>query len=173
LIVSGGNRPIHSAPACGREHITEIVAALEQTRPSGPTTVHESIEWYMGSAKRRGMLVLLSDLFDFNADLVSDLRMVAARKHEVVVFQVLDADELSFPFEDPALFASMEDERTIVAYPREVRRAYLEELNAFLSRTRRALAEGAVAHQLVPTHEPPHVPLIRYLTTRHTHHHLC
>jgi uncharacterized protein (DUF58 family) len=173
LVVSGGSRPIHSAPAGGREHITEIISALEQTRPSGPTTVHESIELYLGSSKRRGMLVLVSDLFDLDFDLVSRLRMVAARKHEVVVFQVLDADELSFPFEDPALFASMEDERTIVAYPREVRRAYLEELNDFLSRTRRALAEGAVAYQLVPTHEPPHVPLIRYLTARHTHHPAC
>ena len=115
----------------------------------------------------------MSDLFDLNADLVSRLRLVAARKHEVVVFQILDADELSFPFEDPALFASMEDERTIVAFPREVRRAYLEELNAFLSHTRQALVEGAVAYQLVPTREPPHVPLIRYLTARKTHHPPC
>jgi uncharacterized protein (DUF58 family) len=166
LIVSGGSRPIQIAPASGREHANELIAALEQTQPSGPTTLHEAIESYIGSSKRRGMLVLLSDLFDANTDLASSLRMCAARKHDVVVFQVLDADEISFPFEDPALFASMEDNRTVLAYPREVRRAYIEELNAFLSRTRRSLSEGNVAYQLAPTNEPPHVPLIRHLTAR-------
>jgi uncharacterized protein (DUF58 family) len=173
LIVSGGNRPVHTAPGYGREHIREIIAALEQTRPCGPTCVHASIAAHMESAKRRGMLVVFSDLFDLNADLIAGLRMVAARRHEVAVFHLLDADELSFPFEDPALFASMEDERSIVAFPREVRRAYLEELNAFLSHTRRALVESAVAYQLVSTHEPPHVPLIRYLSARQNHHPPC
>ena len=117
-------------------------------------------------AGRRGMLVVFTDLFDASEDMLSSLKMIAARGHEVTVIQVLDPDEIEFPFEDPHLFESMEDDRSVLTFPREVRQAYLQEMQTFLDTTRRALAESGITHELARTDEPPHQPLLRWLSGR-------
>jgi uncharacterized protein (DUF58 family) len=166
LQLLSGTRPIHIPPAGRPEHLTDLVAAIEASQPAGPTRLRAAVERYIERAGRRGMLVLFSDLLDPDPELLSSLKMLSARGHEVVVFQVLDRDELDFPFEDPSLFVSLEDERSMLAFPREVRAAYLEEMERFLEQTRRNLAEGTVGYQLAPTDEPPSQPLLRALSGR-------
>jgi hypothetical protein len=146
--------------------MAEIVAALEASRPEGPTDLREVASLFIEQTRRRGMLVLFSDLFDFDAGVLPSLKMVAARGHQVVVFHVLDGDELDFPFEDATLFESMEDERRLLAFPREIRLAYRQELQRFCDQNRRALAGGGLAYEPVRTDEPPHQPLLRHLTKR-------
>jgi len=163
LILVGGQEATWIPPLAGPEHLSTLVEALEGISPSGPTSIQRAAERYVEGCRRRGMLVLFSDLFDPNPNMLGSLRMVAARGHEVVVFQVLDPDEVTFPFEDPTLFVSMEDERSILSFPREIRKAYLDEMNQFLGGIRRALSEGDIAYDLVRTDEPPHQPLIREL----------
>jgi uncharacterized protein (DUF58 family) len=166
LLLLAGTRPAYIPPAGRPEHLGDLVEAIEAAGATGPTALREATSRYIEGAGRRGMLVLFSDLFDPDPDVLGGLRMVAARGHEVVVFQVLDKDELEFPFEDPHIFESMEDDRSVLAFPREVRRSYLEEMNGFLDGTRRALAEGNIAYDLARTDEPPHQPLLRHLSSR-------
>ncbi len=79
---------------------------------------------------------------------------------------MLDPAELKFPFDDPTLFLSMEDERQHRGEPREIRESYLEELGAFLERTRRACTEADVDYELVRTDEPLDTVLLRFLGRR-------
>ncbi|MBN2493300.1 MAG: DUF58 domain-containing protein [Deltaproteobacteria bacterium] len=166
LILLGGSRPTHLPPVARPEHLGDIVQAIEAARAQGPTDLQQAAKIFVERSRRRGMLVLLSDLFDPAPDVLASYKMVAARGHEVVVFHVLDPDELDFPFEDPSQFESMEDERRVLAFPREVKQAYLKELQVFMDQTRRSLAEAGMCYELVRTDEPPHQPLIRHLTRR-------
>jgi uncharacterized protein (DUF58 family) len=168
LILLAGTRPAHLPPGGRPENLTDLVEAIEATEPSGPTTIREVASKYIEGAGRRGMLVLFSDLFDPDPEMLASLKMCAARGHEVVVFHILDPDEIEFPFEDPTIFESMEDDRFLLSFPREVRRSYLEEIKGFLDTTRRALSDGGIAYELVRTDEPPHQPLIRQLSGRRT-----
>ena len=166
MLLSAGSHPCRIAARGRQEHLQDLVSALEKSQAQGPTHLREVALQYMEQSPKRGMLLLFSDLFDEDPEMLASLRMVAARGHQVVVFHVLDPDELDFPFEDPTLFQSMEDERRVLAFPAEIQRAYLEELAEFLAKTRRALAEGDMHYQLARIDEPPHQPLLRYLATR-------
>jgi uncharacterized protein (DUF58 family) len=166
LLILSADQPVELPPAGTSEQLGEIVRALQALRPAGATRLQAAATRYMERARRRGMLILLSDLFDPDEDLLAGLKMVAARGHQVAVFHLLDRDELLFPFEDPSQFESLEDDRRLLATPRDIRQAYLEELGRFLRETRRALSNPGLTYELVRTDEPPHQPLIRHLSAR-------
>ena len=166
LIVLSGTHPCQIPPLSNSEQLTEIVTAIERAKPSGETVLREAASLFVQRTRRRGMLVLFSDLFDPDEEMLSSLKMLAARGHQVVVFHVLDQHELEFPFEDPAQFMGMENQASLLAYPREVKRAYLEEMQQFLVLTRRALTESGLVYELTRTDEPFHQPLLRLLSKR-------
>ena len=154
-------------PPQGRaDQLHEMVNMLENVSPKGSTVLGKVAERFMEFSKRKSMLVLFSDLFDSDHRVLPGLKMLAARGHEVVVFHVLDPDELEFPFQDPTMFESMEDNRSLLVFPREVRRAYLEEMKKFLKNTSRELSDSGLSYELVRTDEPPHQPLLRFLLSR-------
>jgi len=82
------------------------------------------------------------------------------------VFHILDPAELEFPFDDPTLFLSMEDERRLEVNAREIRESYLEELGGFLEETRALCAESDVDYQLVRTDQPLDAVLLEFLARR-------
>jgi len=166
LILDSGSQPTRIPPAGRAEHLKDLVHAIEEATPQGPTRLRRVADSYAEHAGQRCMLVLFSDLFDPDPEMLGAFKMLAARGHEVLIFHVLDRDETDFPFEDPALFESLEDERSLLVFPRQLRDAYLEEMRIFLEGTQRALAEGGLNYELVVTDEPPHLPLIRQLSGR-------
>ncbi len=166
LLVLSESHPAQLPPQGRPEHLGEIVRALEDSNPQGSTHLRQVATRFIEHTRRRGMLAIFSDLFDPDEQLLASLKMVAARGHQVVVFQVLDRDELEFPFQDPTQFESMEDDRRLLAFPREVRQAYLDEMQAFLAASRRALSDAGLSYELVRTDEPPHQPLLRHLANR-------
>ncbi len=164
LSILSDSAPSRVPPQSRGDQLSEIVGQLEAARPQGPTALRPAATRFIEHSRRRGVLVLLSDLFDDDRGLLPSLKMVAARGHQVMVFHVLDRDEIEFPFQEPARFESLEDERQLLAVPREVRAAYLEEMRRFLDSNRRALAGAGLRYELVRTDEPPHQALLRYLT---------
>jgi len=111
-------------------------------------------------------VVVLSDLFDEAPDALKRILQLRARKHDLAVFHILDPAELEFPFDDPTLFLSMEDERRLEVNAREIRSSYLEELGAFLEETRELCAESDVDYQLVRTDQPLDAVLLEFLARR-------
>ncbi len=84
----------------------------------------------------------------------------------MLVFHVLDRDELTFPFERPARFRDLEDDQEILASPREVRAGYLASLNGMIAGYRRDLVAAGIDYQLVDTSQPLDQSLLAYLSAR-------
>ncbi len=166
LMLSSASEPAYLPPQGRADQLREMVSMLENASPEGPTVLGQVAERFLELSKRKGMLVLFSDLFDTDDRVLPSLKMLAARGHEVVVFHVLDPDELDFPFQDPTLFESMEDSRSLLVFPREVRRAYLGEIKKFLEHASLELSDSGLSYELVRTDEPPHQPLLRFLLSR-------
>ena len=82
---------------------------------------------------RRGIIVVLSDLFDETPDVLTGLKHLRHRRHEVIVMHVLDRAELEFPFQDPTLFRGLEQMPELLSDPRSLRDGYLEQVNAFVA----------------------------------------
>ncbi len=120
----------------GHGHLRVMMEKLEQTQAGAETSLSKVFHELAETLKRRALVVILSDLFDDPAELVGALKHFRHKKHEVIVFQVLDPAEVTFPFEDVTRIEDMETHREITSDPRAFRKAYLDELNKFLDAVR-------------------------------------
>jgi uncharacterized protein (DUF58 family) len=154
--------PARSSPG----HLNAIMERLAEVEPSGPTDLGRLADALAEKTRRRSLLVLFSDLFDENAEGLRRLLVLRAQQNDLCLFHLLDRSELTFPFEDPTLFLSMEDERRLEANPRELRKGYLEELGQFLGTARRLSRERDCDYQLVATDEPVETALVAFLSRR-------
>jgi len=109
---------------------------------------------------------LISDLYDEPEDVIRALHHFRHRRHEVIVFHVLDKAEIEFPFRDLIAFHDMETNERIQVDPAYVRDAYVEQLEAFLEDYRRACAETRIDYVMTDTTVPYDFMLSRYLAKR-------
>jgi uncharacterized protein (DUF58 family) len=116
--------------------------------------------------KRRGLVIVLSDLFDNPDEVLSALRHFRHNRNEVIVFQVLDPSERSFAFGRDAVFKDMETEEKMTTQPYHIQKAYQAEIRRFLDRYKRECRENGIEYVLLDTETPFDVALFRYLNKR-------
>lgn len=116
--------------------------------------------------KKRGVVVVLSDLFDEPDKILQGLRHFRHRRHEVIVFHILDPAEIDFPFRNTTLFKGLEGLPEILTEPHSLRRAYQEELGAFLTELRRGCQAVDIDYVPLRTDQSLDGPLSSYLASR-------
>ncbi len=154
--------PPRSSPG----HLNAFMERLSEIKPRGQTDLAGLADALAEKTKRRSLIVLFSDLFDTNPEGVRRLLVLRAQQNDLSFFHLLDRTELTFPFEDPTLFLSLEDERRLEANPRELRRGYLAEMNAFLEAIQQLCRERDCDYQRVVTDEPLETALVQFLSRR-------
>jgi uncharacterized protein (DUF58 family) len=153
-------------PRAAAGHLHTVLDALDSLQPVGGTDLFAAADHLAERVRRGQLVVVLSDLFDDRDEALARILALRARRNDLVLFHVLDPAELEFPFDDPTLFLSLEDERRIEVNAREIRESYLEEFRAFLDHTRTACTEADVDYMLVRTDEPLDAVLLRFLGRR-------
>jgi uncharacterized protein (DUF58 family) len=151
-------------PRARSGHLNDLLTALDGVEAKGRTDLPRALAYLSEVVQRRSLIVLFSDLLGSDDSVRHLLRGLRARKHDVVVFHLLDRDELTLPFEGTTIFESMEDDRKLLADPGAVRKAYLKELDRFVDEYRVGLAEGDVEYHLVDTARVPAEVLLEFLT---------
>jgi len=166
-LVAVGPRVVRTvAPRAAASHLGALLEALAGLEAHGPTRLAAAVDHLVETSPRRAQVVVVSDLMDPEAQVVRRLARLRRRRHEVALFHVLDPAELEFPFEDPTLFLSMEDERRVEARGREVRRGYLEVLGRWLDDVRREAQEADLDYALCRTDRPLEEVLVPWLARR-------
>jgi uncharacterized protein (DUF58 family) len=153
-------------PKAAHDHLFAILKALEDTRPQGETSSGSVLQDLAASLKRRGLIILISDLLDKPEEVVKGLKQLRSRGSEVIVFHLLDREELQFPFKEPSLFQDMEEDLRILADPQAIRLAYLETLRSFMDEYRQACFSHHIDYALFDTSVGLDRALVRYLTWR-------
>jgi uncharacterized protein (DUF58 family) len=166
LAVVTGETYADLPPRAAAGHLTTVLENLEGLAPKGSTDLFLAADRLAEKVSRRSLIVVFSDLFDDRPEALKRILQLRARKNDVVVFHLVDPAELTFPFDDPTLFLSMEDERRIEVNPREIKESYLEEFQAFLADVRRQCAEADVEYELVRTDDVLDSVLLRFLARR-------
>ncbi|MEM8865679.1 MAG: DUF58 domain-containing protein [Planctomycetota bacterium] len=118
------------------------------------------------SLPRRGVVVLISDLFGDLARLREGLSQLRERGHDLIVLHVLDDDELDFRFEGPTRFAGLESTVELSCNPRALREDYLNAMKRFLADARGACLSQAADYSLIRTSEPFDAVLTQLLSRR-------
>jgi uncharacterized protein (DUF58 family) len=153
-------------PSAHPSHLKLMLHELEQTQPDSHTDIARVFPELAAQIRRRGMIVLFSDLFLDLPTLAQSLREFRLRRHEVIVFHVLHDDELNFPFQDNTLFRGIEEDVQLHTEPRALRRAYLESIERFLADVRKTCASAGIDYVLMNTNDPLDAVLSSYLTFR-------
>ena len=114
----------------------------------------------------RSLIVLLSDFFDDIENIKKGLRHLRYKKHELIAFQVLDPEEVDFPFEDTTMFKGLEESGELLTEPRALREAYLEQLALFTAGMQKICRGMQIDFQRINSGEPLDVSLSGFLATR-------
>lgn len=153
-------------PRATSSHLLEVLRRLATLKPTGPTHVAACLDRFAEAKRRKSVVVVISDLFDPDPNLVASFKRLSARRHDVALLHLLDPAELDFPYETPALFSSLEDTRKLFVHPRTLRTAFVSEMKKYLENTQRALTEAGVDYVRVVTSTPPAKALAEFLRTR-------
>jgi uncharacterized protein (DUF58 family) len=149
-----------------QNHLDAVIKALDAGDPADKTDLYPVFLRVAEAYPRRGVVIVVSDLLAERGGLMKGLRLLRQRGHDVLVFHVLDDDELDFPFTGPTRFEGLEIPDRLSCNPRALRQGYLEALGAYLEEVRRGCAQNNVDYALVRTSQPLDAVLAAFLSRR-------
>ncbi len=147
-------------------HLKQLFHTMEQAPTAGETEMGPIFHDLAERIKKRGLVIIFSDLFDDLDSMLLGLKHFRHRRHDVSVVQIIDPAEQDFPFVDPTLFIGLENMPDQMTDPRALRRAYRKEFDESLKRTRRALRDLQMDYVLLRTDTPLDVALSSFLQRR-------
>lgn len=154
-------------PRAKRDYLTQILRALESRGPSGETNVGKILEEVAAQIKRRGLVILVSDLLDEPEQILKSLRLFRFKGNDVIVFHLLDPAELELPFDGNILFEDLEAPNLrVFADPRVIRKTYQQVVQEFVNEMRKQCHDSAIDYQLISTATPLDQALTSYLSWR-------
>jgi uncharacterized protein (DUF58 family) len=146
--------------------LTRLLIALDHARAGATSDTATALKQVSDRLRRRGLIVVCSDLLDDQARVVDGLRLLRARGMEVVVFHVLDDAELEFPFEGAGTFRDVETGEEILTHGPSVRPRYVDAVAAWREAYVSALRGAGVDYQLARTSTPLDLSLLGWLGSR-------
>jgi uncharacterized protein (DUF58 family) len=167
LLFDDGTRQ-YLPPRTRGGHIRDLLIALEAVTPAGRTEPGRALAQVAEMADRRSLIVLFSDLLDAPDDLADRLRQIRSRGNDVVVFHLLDPDEVELPYDEVTAFEGIEpdDARRLLVDPRDLAASFRRESLALRERWRQICVEARVEYQFATTAQPPAEVLRAFLFAR-------
>ena len=153
-------------PRARQAHFHEIVARLAALETEKGTDIGGALADAASLVKGRALVIIISDLLDDPGPMLKALRLLRHRRHEPVIFHVLDPDEIEFPFERLSFFKDMEGAARLLVEPRVIRDEYRRHFSRFLAEVRDECAGHGIDYRLALTTEPPALLLTSWLASR-------
>jgi uncharacterized protein (DUF58 family) len=154
-------------PASARRgHVHSLLLALERLETGSRSDISRPLRLLSEALVKRSMVIVISDLLDDPEPAIKGLKHLRFRGTDVLVFQVLDPQELTFPFRGAARFRDVESAEELVADPATIRKQYLRELAGLTLRYDRELRGAGIDYVQLDTSQPLDFALLSYLSAR-------
>jgi uncharacterized protein (DUF58 family) len=153
-------------PSSNPSHLQQLFQVLESATLESKTKAGAIFHELAERMNKRSVVIVLSDLFDDVDSLMAGLKHFRHRRHDVIVFHVLDPQEIEFSFARPTMFQGFEQMPHVVADPRSLRRAYLREFGEYLRTVRSGCRRYGLDYQEMRTDRAFDVALTNYLSSR-------
>ena len=119
-------------PNSKQSYIHPILQTLAAVTPSNQTGTSRALDMLAERIKRRGLVAIISDFFDDPESVTKALKHFRHRKHDVIVFQILDPREIDFKLGRNANFKDMETEEEMITQPFHIQKSYAQTMNEFI-----------------------------------------
>ncbi len=153
-------------PRSQQRHLDAICNSMHVSRPRDKTDILKILRRVTESVASRGMIIIVSDLLADREALFKGLEMLCQRRHDILIFHVMDDDELIFPFAGTTRFEGMEEQPQLLCDPRALRDGYLEALEEYLVEVRRGCTRLGIDYALVRTGDYLDAVLSKFLHHR-------
>lgn len=154
-------------PRAKRDYLVNLLHALEQRRAAGETNVGKMLDDIAGQIRRRGLIILVSDLLDEPETILKGLRQFRFKGNDVIVFHLLDQAELDLPFDGNVRFEDLEETSlNVITDPRAIQSTYRQVVQEFIGNLRRECHANTIDYQLISTTTPLDRALASYLSWR-------
>ncbi len=153
-------------PHSTKTNLRLILKELQNIKPTSKTSTATSLNAIAEKIKRRGLIIIISDFFDNQSDVINSFKHFRYEKNEVIVFQILDVAEKNFLFDDVAYFKDMETGEEIYIQSSQIKESYNKLLESFLNKYRSECIKNNIDYELLTTSTPFDVSLLKYLNKR-------
>ncbi len=153
-------------PRSKRKQLGDILSLLAGLRPAGPTALAHCLSQLAAMLRHRSLIMLFSDLLVDTEPVLQALRRLRHRGHDVILFHVLDAAEVQFPFDGLVEFEEPESSERLVIDASGFREDYLAELSNFRELYRQQCQGAGIDYVPLDTSMPFDRALTEYLTSR-------
>ncbi len=155
-------------PSRKQGSLPRIYKNLEEIRPTGETRLGSALHEFAGRLGRRGLVIVISDLFDDVAELSRGIQRLVHHQHDVRVAQVVDPMEVDFSYDEAIRFEGLESAPDVTIDAGALRQAYRKEFQEHQKAISRSCRGAGVSHQLISTADPPDLALRRLLGSNRT-----
>ncbi len=154
-------------PAKARQvHLIRILRSLNELQAGGQTNSVRPLSELAMTLNQKSLVILISDMLEDEQATIKTLMQLRAMGNEVIVFHVLDNQELMFNFNESTEFVDMENADTYIASPQAIRNAYLDNLQRYLDDCKKKCQSSGVDYCLLDTSQPLDKALASYLSRR-------
>jgi uncharacterized protein (DUF58 family) len=153
-------------PKATSVYFTEILKALQHAEPADKTNTAACLSEMAENMNKRGLVIVISDLFDDPASILTALKHFRFKKNEVIVFQILDPVEIHFGFGRDALFVDMETKEEMLSRSAQIQKAYQDTMRSFIENIKATCLQQGIEYNLIQTSEPFDKCLFSYLQKR-------
>ena len=147
-------------------YLQPILKQLDQAKRGYDTDISSVLHLMAERIKRRGLIILLSDLLDDPDQIISGLRHFRHNKHEVLIFHILDPLELNFDFQGDIVFEDLETGENIRAHPWYIKQNYIEKMEEHINYLKKQCLENQIDYSMIRTDMNLDIALMDYLTKR-------
>src|SRR6266480_3838050 len=137
-----------------RGQLLTILSEIDRVQPSEQTEFRKPLRFLAEYLTRRGVIVIISDLYDEPDNIIAGLKALKAKGNDIIVFHIMDNFELTFPFEDMGQFEDMETRKKLHVIPEYLRKQYLVILNEHMAKIRKELSGSRIDYCLMDTSKP-------------------
>ncbi|MFH1073826.1 MAG: DUF58 domain-containing protein [Candidatus Firestonebacteria bacterium] len=166
LVTFDDNVKSYLPPRNNPKHFRLILRELELAKPGLKTDISAVFHDLAERIKKRGLVIIISDFFSDIEKTLLGLAHLKHKKHEVIVFHILDRAEITFPFQEMTLFKGLEEKGDILAEAWALREGYLANFKKFEEEMKKGCREKRIDYVQMLTDEPMDLKLSKYLTTR-------
>ncbi|MCI0472121.1 MAG: DUF58 domain-containing protein [Ignavibacteria bacterium] len=156
-------------PRSTNSNLKLILKELSNIKSTGATGTADCLNIIADKIKRRGLIIIISDLFDKQDEVLKSLRHFRYDKNEVIVFQVLDPIEISFLDGNPVKLIDAETREELYSQPSEIRNEYSKAMSDFIKKYRDECLKNNIDHVMLTTETPFDIALLKYLNKRQRH----
>lgn len=153
-------------PTTRSGNLFSVLHTIDNARPAHGTNLEKPFRQFAGMTSHRGMVVVISDFYCDAEQMIENVRPLAFKGQDIILFQLLDPGEMNLPFAEATLLEDAETGNAVEVSGQFIRDGYNDKVQQHIESIRKAAAGIGADHVLVSTDEPLDQALRNYLMFR-------